>query len=55
MAEHDFHEKSNMYPNLDETLLSNQKQFRLNKFNEIKDYFDAEIKERELVSKRRGK
>ena len=31
--------------------LSNQ-QFRLNKINEIKDYFIAEIKERELMSKR---
>ena len=27
-------------------------QFRLNKINEIKDYFIAEIKERELMSKR---
>ena len=35
---------------LSETLLSiplcNQQQFRLNKINEIKDYFVAEIKER---------
>ena len=31
--------------------LDNQ-QFRLNKINEIKDYFIAEIKERELMSKR---
>ena len=30
--------------------LDNQ-QFRLNKINEIKDYFIAEIKERELMSK----
>ena len=30
----------------------NNQQFRLNKINEIKDYFIAEIKERELVSKR---
>ena len=29
----------------------NNKQFRLNKINEIKDYFIAEIKERELMSK----
>ena len=34
--------------------LDNQ-QFRLNKINEIKDYFIAEIKERELMSKRRSK
>ena len=33
--------------------LDNQ-QFRLNKINEIKDYFIAEIKERELMSKRLG-
>ena len=34
--------------------LDNQ-QFRLNKINEIKDYFLAEIKERELMSKRLSK
>ena len=34
---------------------TNQQQFRLNKINEIKDYFVAEIKERELISKRLGK
>ena len=38
-----------MYPNLSETL-SNGQQFRLNEMNEIKDYFIAEIKERELMS-----
>ena len=43
-----------MYPNLSATL-SNEKQFRLNKINEIKDYFVAEIKERELLCKRLGK
>ena len=32
--------------------LSDQQQFRLNKINEIKPYFVAEIKERELMSKR---
>ena len=52
----------NVYPNLNATALSaaplnaiplsNQQQFRLNKINEIKDYFVAEIKERELMSKR---
>ena len=41
----------NMYPNLG-TNLSNDQQFRLKKMNEIKDYFVAEIKERELMSKR---
>ena len=35
--------------------LRDQQQFRLNKINEIKDYFVAEIKERELVSKRLSK
>ena len=35
--------------------LSHQQQFRLNKINEIKDYFVAEIKERELMSKRLSK
>ena len=40
-----------MYPNLSAPL-SDQQQFRLNKINEIKDYFVAEIKERELMSKR---
>ena len=36
-------------------LLSDQQQFRLNKIKEIKDYFVAEIKERELMSKRLSK
>ena len=49
--EHDFHETPNMYPNL-RVNPSNDQQFRLNKINEIKDYFIAEIKERELMSKR---
>ena len=48
------HETPNMYPNLDATL-SNEQQFRLNKINEIKDYSVAEIKERELLSKRLSK
>ena len=43
------HENHNIYPNL------NEQQFRLNKINEIKDYFVAEIKERELMSKRLSK
>ena len=41
----------NMYPNVSATPL-NEQQFTLNKINEIKDYFVAEIKERELMSKR---
>ena len=47
---HDFHETPNMYPNLSVNI-SNDQQFRLNRINEIKDYFIAEIKERELMSK----
>ena len=39
----------NIYPNL------NDKQFRVNKINEIKDYFVAVIKERELMSNRLSK
>ena len=39
---------------IEELNLDNQ-QFRLNKINEIKDYFIAEIKERELMSKRLSK
>ena len=39
----DFNEKPNIYPNLSAALLnvipSNKQQFRLNKINEIKDYF----------------
>ena len=44
----------NMYPNPFATP-SNELEFRLNKINEIKDYFVAEIKERELMSKRLNK
>ena len=39
-------EVPNMYPNLND-----QQQFRLDKVNEVKDYFIAEIRERELMSK----
>ena len=53
-VEHDFRETQNMYPNLSANI-SNDKQFRLNKINEIKYYFIAEIKERELMSKRLSK
>ena len=48
MAGCNSHETPNMYPNLNE-------QFRLNKINETKDYFVAEIKERELMKKRLSK
>ena len=46
MTEYNFHEAQNLYPNL-----HGQQQFALNKINRIKDYFIAEIKERELMSK----
>ena len=37
------------------TNTSSKQQLKLNKINEIKDYFIAEIKERELMSKRLSK
>ena len=43
-------EARNMYPNLND-----QQQFRLNKINEIKDYFIADIREREIMSKKLSK
>ena len=42
-------ETNNIYPNLPD------QQFRLNRINEIRDYFVAKIKERELMSKRLSK
>ena len=50
IAEPDFHETPKMYPILSANT-SNEQQFRLKKINEIKDYFIAEIKERERMSK----
>ena len=41
--------------NFIETSNLDNQQFRLNKINEIKDYFTAEIKERKLMSKRLSK
>ena len=38
-------EASNIYKNLND-----QQQFRLNKISEVRDYFIAEIKERELMT-----
>ena len=46
----DFHKTPNMYPNSN-AISSNEQQFRINKINEIKDYFLAEIRERGLISK----
>ena len=55
----DFNKTPNIYPNLNAIPLnaniSNEQQFRLNKINEIKDYFLAEIRERELISKNLSK
>ena len=50
MAEHGSYETNKLHPNL----LDDQ-QFRLNKINEIRDYFVAEIKERKSISKRISK
>ena len=49
MTECNSHETHNIYPNLND-----QQQFRLNKSNEIKDYLITEIKEWELISKRKS-
>ena len=59
MAERDsigrsFHETQNMYPNLSANI-SNGQQFILNKINEFKDYFIAEIREGQLMSKNLSK
>ena len=45
MAERSSYETNNVYPNLSESLSDNQ-QYRLNRINEIRDYFVADIKER---------
>ena len=45
----DFSKTPNIYPNLNE-ISSNEQQLRLSKINEIKDYFLAEIREKELIS-----
>ena len=50
MAEFNSHEDRNIYPNLSATP-SNWQQFRLNKINEIKDYFLIQIKDREIMNK----
>ena len=47
-------ETNNIYPDLSATPLNDQ-QFRLYRINEIKNYFVAEIKERELMTKRLSK
>ena len=50
----DISKTPNIYPKLNVNI-SNEQQFRLNKINEIKDYFLAEIRERELISKNLSK
>ena len=55
MVECNSHETYNIYPNLNSIPLDDQQQFKLNKINEIRNYFVAEIKERELMSKRLSK
>ena len=49
MTERNSYETHNIYPNIC-VPRSNQQQFKLNKINEIKDYFIAEIKEIELIN-----
>ena len=44
-----FNKTPNIYPNLN-TNIPHEQHFTLNKINEIKDYFLAEIRERELIS-----
>ena len=53
--EHNLVEGSNIYRSLNEISLSDQQYLRLNKIDENKDYFVAEIKQRELMSKRLSK
>ena len=55
MAKCDSHETLNIYLNLNAISLHDQQQFRLNKITEIKDYFVADLKERELMRKRLSK
>ena len=50
----DFHETPNIYAYLSANVSIDQ-QFKLNKINEIKDYFIADIRERELMSKNLSK
>ena len=50
----DFNKTPSIDPNLN-AIPSNQQQFCLNKINELKDYFLAEIRERKLISKNLSK
>ena len=55
----DFNKTSNIYPNLGAAPLnaipSNEQQFKLDKINQIKDYFLAQVRERELIRKNLSK
>ena len=60
MTECGSNKRHNIYPNMNSVPLNaiplnDQQQFRLNKINEIKDHFMANIKERNLMSKRLSK
>ena len=52
----DFNKTPIIYPNLNavplNAIISNKKQFRINKINETKGYFLAEISRRELISEK---
>ena len=50
-----YEEKYQFLINERESTGLNQQQFRLNKINELKDYFITKIKERELMNKRLNK
>ena len=50
MSECNSIETTNIYSNL-----SNKTKFRLNEINENKDYFNSEIQERKIMSKRLSK
>ena len=50
----DFNKTPNIYPNLIANI-SNEQHFTLNKINEIKNYFLAEVRKRELISKNLSK
>ena len=55
----DFNKTPNIYLNLSAALLnaisSNEQQFRINKINEVKDYFLAQVRERELTRRKISK
>ena len=54
MTDCNSYESHNIYPNLGVSP-GDQQQLGLNKINEIKDYFVAQIKKTELMSKRLSK